>query len=61
MRSARIRALYKAMEACLDEALVEAATDRNTNLITCIEEAQELLELLLEDYDDEEPEELNFD
>jgi hypothetical protein len=49
------------MEACLDEALVEAATDRNTNLITCIEEAQELLELLLEDYDDEEPEELNFD
>ena len=61
MKSARIRALYKAMESCLDEALAEASVDKNANLITSIEEAQELLDLLLADYDEEEPEELNFD
>lgn len=61
MKSARIRALYRSINESLDNASAEAAKEHNSDVRYFIEEAQELLQVLVEEYRDEDPLELDFD
>lgn len=53
MRSARIRAVYKSILESLDNAESEVAKENNSEATFHIDEARELLSILMEDFEDE--------
>lgn len=61
MIPARLRVMYKSISASLDDAMSEAANCKCTQAIGYIEDAKEALDIMMEDFDEDGPEELNFD
>lgn len=59
MNSPRVRAIHRSILDCLNNAIEEAAQEHNRDIMHHIEEAVDLLSLLMEDFD-EDPQELDF-
>ena len=58
--TARSRALLKSILVSVEDAYAEACKDNNLSLISHLEEALELVRVLFGEYDEDEPQELDF-
>lgn len=61
MNSNRIRSLHQAIQSNLESATEEAAKDRNNDTIFFIDEALELLQVLIDEVYEYESSELDFE